>query len=103
MLIEENRWRAQRYGLDEGLVDFGKGKIVPYGDPLEEILALIAPDAEAFGCAAEVAHARTILARGTSADRQRQVHREALAQGATPREALRKVVDWLSEQTVADL
>ena len=28
MLIAENRWRAQRYGLDEGLVDFGKGKIV---------------------------------------------------------------------------
>ncbi len=29
MLVNENRWRAQRYGIDEGLVDFGKGQIVP--------------------------------------------------------------------------
>ena len=30
MLVNENRWRAQRYGFDEGLVDFGKGEVVPY-------------------------------------------------------------------------
>ena len=28
----ENRWRAQRYGVDEGLIDFGKGAMVPFGD-----------------------------------------------------------------------
>ena len=45
MLVQENRWRAQRYGLDEGMVDFGRGEIVPYPDLLEEILALVAEDA----------------------------------------------------------
>ena len=67
MLINENRWLAQRYGYAKGLVDFGKGHIVPYADLLEEILVLITPDTAHFGCQAEVAHARTILKRGTSA------------------------------------
>src|SRR3546814_7018637 len=40
MLIDENRWRAQRYGMDDGLVDFGKGVVTPYKNLLEEILAL---------------------------------------------------------------
>jgi carboxylate-amine ligase len=101
MLINENRWRAQRYGFDEGLVDFGKGEIVPYAQLLDEMLALIAEDAEHLGCTAEVAHARTILAAGTSADRQRAVHQAALAAGGTPEEALRAVVDWLIAATVA--
>ncbi|MFO1056029.1 MAG: carboxylate-amine ligase [Dongiaceae bacterium] len=101
MLINENRWRAQRYGCDEGLVDFGKGEIVPYAQLLDEMLALIAEDAEHLGCTAEVERARSILATGTSADRQRAVHQAALADGATPEEALRAVVDWLIAATVA--
>ncbi|MSP50229.1 MAG: carboxylate-amine ligase [Alphaproteobacteria bacterium] len=101
MLVYENRWRAQRYGIEEGLVDFGKGVVVPYRDLLEEILELVRPDAEALGCTTEVGHARTILERGTSADRQRAVYREAVAAGATPPEALRRVVDWLVAETVA--
>jgi len=40
MLIRENRWRAQRYGIDQGLIDFGKGVIVPYEELLEELIAL---------------------------------------------------------------
>lgn len=103
MLVYENRWRAQRYGHDEGMVDFGKGVVVPYRDLLEEIIDLVAPDAAHFGCEAEVAHARTILERGTSADRQRQVYREAIASGAKPAEALKRVVAWLIEETVAGL
>ncbi|HZS83636.1 MAG TPA: carboxylate-amine ligase [Stellaceae bacterium] len=103
MLIDENRWRAQRYGIDEGLVDFGRREIVPYADLLEEILALVAPDAAHFGCAAEIAHARTILARGTSAHAQRRVYGEAVAAGAGKAEALRAVVDWLVAETQRDL
>jgi glutamate---cysteine ligase / carboxylate-amine ligase len=99
MLINENRWRAQRYGIDQGLVDFGRREIVPYGELLDELLALIAEDAAHFGCVAEVEHARTILARGTSAHAQRRVHTEALAAGATKAEALRAVVLWLIEAT----
>ena len=103
MLIDENRWRAQRYGTDQGLVDFGRGAIVPYADLLEEVLALIDQDARHFGCLDEVSHAREILARGTSAHRQIAVFDEALTAGATRPEALSAVVDWLIEETVRGL
>jgi carboxylate-amine ligase len=99
MLIDENRWRAQRYGTDQGLVDFGRGAIIPYADLLEEILTLIDQDARHFGCLAEVSHARQILARGTSAHRQLAIFDEALAAGATRHEALAAVVDWLISET----
>jgi carboxylate-amine ligase len=103
MLIDENRWRAQRYGTDRGLVDFGRGAIVPYADLLEEILTLIDQDARHFGCVAEVAHARAILARGTSAHRQLAVFERALAAGATRAEALAAIVDWLIAETARDV
>ena len=80
MLIDENRWRAQRYGTDQGLVDFGRGMIVPYAELLDEILALIDQDARHFGCLGEVTHAREILARGTSAHRQLAVFDRALTE-----------------------
>jgi glutamate---cysteine ligase / carboxylate-amine ligase len=100
MLIDENRWRAQRYGYDQGLVDFGKGAIVPYAELLEEILALVDEDARHFGCLAEVSHAREILAGGTSAHRQLAVFEQALAGGAGRGGALAAVVDWLIAETV---
>lgn len=103
MLLDENRWRAQRYGTDQGLVDFGRGAIVPYADLLEEILALIAPDARHFGCEAEVTHAREIVARGTSADRQLAVFEKAAAAGASRAQALSAVVDWLIGETARGL
>lgn len=101
MLINENRWRAQRYGIEEGLVDFGRGHIVPMADLVEELLHELAPDAAHFGCETELFRLRDILADGTSADHQRRVHRQALANGATDQEALCAVVDHLITQTVA--
>ncbi len=100
LLIGENRWRAQRYGLDEGLVDFGRGTIVPYADLMEELIELTREDAERFDCVAEVANARDIIRRGTSAHRQVAIYREALEQGATGWEALAQVVDWLADETM---
>ncbi len=102
-LIHENRWLAQRYGLGGELVDFGKGEPVPYAELLEEIVELVREDAEALDCAAEVAHARDIVARGTSAQRQLAVYRAALDAGADRDEALRAVVDWLVGETAAGL
>mgnify|MGYP003571192386 CR=1 FL=1 len=101
MLIEENRWRAQRYGIDEGLVDFGRGEIVPYSDLLEEIIALTSEHAEALDCLKELEHAREILRRGTSAHRQIAIFNEACYEGADKHQALKQVVDFLIEQTVA--
>ncbi|MBI2254806.1 MAG: carboxylate-amine ligase [Proteobacteria bacterium] len=99
MLISENRWRAQRYGLDEGLVDFGKGRIVPMCDLIEELIDLLAEDADYFGCSAELAHTRTILTRGTSAHRQLAVYNAAIKAGLEPRAALQRVVDQLITET----
>lgn len=101
LLIEENRWRAQRYGLDEGLVDFGRGDIRPFADLLEELIDMLRPDAEHFGCVAELEAAREVLARGTSAHRQVAVYRQALDDGADEAEALRRVVMWLIDETQA--
>ena len=99
MLVEENRWRAQRYGLDEGLVDFGKGEIVPCVTLLEEINELIREDAEALGCVKEIAHLKTIMETGTSAHRQLSTYAVALSRGASKTEALTEVVDMLIAET----
>ena len=103
LLVRENRWRAQRYGIDSGLVDFGQGEIKPYPVLCEELLELIAPDAEAFGCVEEVQHLRTIIARGTSAHLQIGVYRDALADGDSDEVAYSRVVDHLVTKTVAGL
>ncbi|MBB3066975.1 MULTISPECIES: carboxylate-amine ligase [Limibacillus] len=103
MLVQENRWRAQRYGVDEGLIDFGKGVIVPYPDLLEEILDLVREDALALDCLEEVERAREIIQRKTSAHRQLALYHRALDQGASKEDALKSVVDFLMEETVAGL
>ncbi len=103
MLVNENRWRAQRYGLDEGLVDFGKGQVVPFAELVDELLELIDEDATAFGCLTEVGHCREIIKRGTSAHRQLTTYADAVNAGASREEALAAVVDMLIEETVRGL
>jgi carboxylate-amine ligase len=98
-LLEENRWRAQRYGLKGSLFDFGRGELVTYADLLEEILTLVHEDAVALGCLNDVLGARRILAEGTSADRQLARFASAIAAGATRQEALEVVVDHLIAET----
>lgn len=99
-LIMENRWRAQRYGVTNGLVDFGKSELVDFRELLDEILALIREDAEALNCRIEVEHSRTIAERGTSAERQVAVYTQAMDAGAGEHEALQAVVDALVDDTV---
>lgn len=101
MLVRENRWLAQRYGIDGGLVDFGRGQRVPYADLLEEILTLCGEDADRLGCRAEIERAREIVRRGTSAHRQIAVYEARRAAGLDNRKALEAVVDWLAEETLA--
>ena len=103
MLLSENRWRAMRYGYDEGLLDLARAELVPFPELLEELIDLIREDAEALDCLTEVEHARTILRRGTSAHRQVHVWEEAKKRGATEREALAAVVDWLVRETATGL
>lgn len=100
-LLEENRWRAQRYGVRGELFDFGRGCLVPFADLIEELLTLVAEDAAALGCVPEIAHCRRIVADGTSADRQVATFERALTAGQSRDDALRQVVDQLIAETAA--
>ena len=99
-LIRENRWRAQRYGVAGMLVDHGKGLQAPLPDLIDEILDLVAEDAERLGSAELLARARDLARGETSAERQRATYRQAMAGGADAVEACRAVVDMLIEDFV---
>jgi carboxylate-amine ligase len=102
-LIAENRWRAQRYGIREGLIDFGVHEIIPFSQVVEDLIALVAEDATHLGSLTEVENARTILANGTSSDRQRKIFEDALAAGQSRNDALNAVVRHLVDEFHADL
>lgn len=103
MLLIENRWRAERYGLDEGFLDFERGVLVDSATVLARTVDELRPDAEALASLAEVQRATEILRRGTSAHRQRRVRQAAMDDGATPEEAMQAVVDFLIEETCGGL
>lgn len=101
-LVAENLWRAQRDGVRAELIDAASGAVTPFGACLDAALALVAEDADALGCAGELAVARAIVAEGTSADRQLAVLAEALGRGLDGREALSAVVDWLARASAGE-
>ncbi|MCW8914953.1 MAG: carboxylate-amine ligase [Magnetovibrio sp.] len=103
MLINENRWRAQRYGIDEGMIDFGRGEMVPFSELIAELLDILSEDAEALNCTNELVHVAKILETGTSAHEQCKAYNTAIGVGASHDEALHAVVDWLIDTTVEDL
>jgi carboxylate-amine ligase len=103
MLIRENRWRAMRYSFDEGLIDLAKGRVVPFEQLLNEMLSLIAEDADALGCNDEVNDLHHILQRGTSAHRQLKKYELERAGGASDEDALKCVVDKLVHDTAEGL
>ncbi|MFA8440792.1 carboxylate-amine ligase [Yoonia sp.] len=102
-MISENRWRAQRYGVSEGLIDFGRKSLIPFAQAVDEIIELIEEDAEALSCVPEVLAAREIVKTGTSADQQRKVFAGAKDAGASDQEALNAVVESLIADFAADL
>ena len=103
MLINENRWRAQRYGLDDGLLDFGKGVMVPSADLIDELISMVGEDAAALNCTAEIERLREIVAHGTSAHRQLAVYYQSIEDGLSTQQSLSAVVDMLIEETVRGL
>jgi carboxylate-amine ligase len=95
MLIEENKWRAVRYGLDGKIIDFGKGKEVPIRGVIRELLRFVDDVIDELGSRKEIDHIYTILERGTSADEQLRVWRET--------GDLKAVVDHLIEMTMENV
>ena len=101
-LAEENLWRAQRSGIDAEMIEERDEEAHPFAESLERLLALVAEDADALGCTAEVERARTILSDGTSADRQIGIYEKFReTDGNSNRQALDAVVDWLAETSAA--
>ena len=100
MLVAENTWRAQRYGVDGSLMDYGKGELVPYSQLADELIEILWREAEETGTTAELQHLATIAREGTSADRQLATYTAAVEDGADPREALKQVVDMLMRETI---
>ena len=92
-LIQENKWRAVRGGMDAKLIDFGKQIEVPMRDLAIELLEFVDDVVDALGSRREVEYLQTIISEGTSADRQL---RAFAASGH-----LHEVVDHIAEETTA--
>jgi glutamate---cysteine ligase / carboxylate-amine ligase len=92
-LIAENKWRAVRYGIDGNLIDFGKQAEVPLRHLAEELLEFVDDVVDDLGSRHAAEHVNTILAEGTSADRQLRVYSET--------GSLQSVVDHLCAETIA--
>jgi glutamate---cysteine ligase / carboxylate-amine ligase len=92
-LIAENKWRAIRYGIDGKLIDFGKQAEVPMRELALELLDFVDDVVDELGSRSAVEYMHTILAEGTSADRQLAVFRKT---GDT-----RAVVEMLAEESTS--
>jgi glutamate---cysteine ligase / carboxylate-amine ligase len=94
-LINENKWRASRYGIDGRLIDFGKEEEVNTRALLYELLEFIDPVVDHLGSRHRLAHIHKILETGTGADRQLAVFEKE--------KNLVSVVDYIREQYLAGL
>ncbi|MBX3498843.1 MAG: carboxylate-amine ligase [Alphaproteobacteria bacterium] len=98
-LIEENKWRAQRYGLDCEMIDPFTLEPIDARTVIARLVEEVMPEAEILDCAASVRSTLGILSRGTSADRQLDIYQGA-RHDAPRAESLRAVVRWLVAATI---
>lgn len=94
-LINENKWRAGRYGLDGRMIDFGKECEVDTRVLMEELLDFVDEVVDDLGSRKEIDYVREIMKNGTGADRQLAVFEET--------KDLTKVVDYIVEQTTTGI
>jgi carboxylate-amine ligase len=92
-LIEENKWRAARFGLEATLVDLERDEERPARAALRALADLAAPAAKRLGCADELELLEALLERGDGAHEQRAVHEAAGG-------SLLGVAQWLAERTI---
>ncbi len=91
LLLNENKWRASKDGINACLIDFGKETSVPYVDLLKELLEFIDDVVDDLDCRDEVEYAWEIMKNGTGADRQLKVFEET--------GDLKAVVDYMISET----
>ncbi len=90
-LINENKWRAARYGIENKLIDFGKEKEVETTQLIEELVEFIDDLVDDLGSRKEVDHVFDMIKKGTGADRQLDVYAKT--------GDLKKVVDYIINET----
>jgi len=91
-LIEENKWRAVRYGIDGKLIDFGKQAELPVRELVGELLDFVDEAGAIFKSHDDLDRIRGIIREGTSADKQLAVYAQT--------KSFHAVVDHLIEQTM---
>jgi carboxylate-amine ligase len=91
-LIQENKWRAMRYGIDGKLIDFGKRAEVPMRELALELLEFVDDVVDDLGSRDAVNYVHQILAQGSGADRQLTVYRQT--------GDMRRVVEFLIHETM---
>ncbi len=93
--IEENKWRAMRYGLDAEVIDFSGRRRLSMRDAIRELLDFVDDVVDELGSRREMNYIRDLLddPRGTGADRQIAVYQENNGD-------LAKVNQFLMEQTM---
>ncbi len=101
-LIEENKWRAVRYGIDGKLIDFGQMAEIPMRFLAQELINFVDDVLDELGSRKDVEYIHTICEEGTSSDRQLLTYRKSIKEGAMPEEALHNVVDQIIQETHAD-
>lgn len=100
--VEENKWRAARYGLDAQVITDRDGNQAPVIQSLQQLLAELAPVADRLGCAADLAGIHEILRIGAGYQRQRAVYASARAADASRHQSLEAVVGHLMAEMEAD-
>ena len=70
-LVEENKWRAARYGLDAELIDLARDEVRPAREAALELVELALPAARRLGCEAELDEIERLCERGSGSDEQR--------------------------------
>jgi len=99
LLIEENRWRAKRFGVRAKWLDVDSGLSIDLVDCLSQLARHCETAVGELQADWAFDHARRMIAEGTSADRQRRIFGEARAAGLTTTRALLRVVDALVQET----
>ena len=98
-VIDENRWRAKRFGLGARFIDESSGTAEPVSGVLARLRGDCAEDADTLQCTRELAGLDTLLAQGTSADVQLAIYERRRELGDGPLQAFVPVLDWLVATT----
>jgi len=100
-LIDENRWRAKRFGLDACFIALDGSPPRPCREVVDELVRMLADDARALDCERDLGRIPRLLAERTSAHVQLDLYRACLARGDSPAKAMQFVVDWLTATTLS--